>query len=300
MWKKKNTEAIVQISILSGIAILLAYGMISKKMNYYVHPRFNAGILVTIVILFLFSISLIPNIKRARHNANINHYIIFVIPILVALIFSSSAGNSINRGNNNISTALNIGSNEVPSKELADSNTDTIDNEDLSEKSDSSTNYDGTDSLSDDNVSNNTVDNADEDAMGSDISEKYAQYEVDGITVINDDVFQDWNADIYDNLDCFVGKKYQYLAQVFSMDDFEGNQFLAGRYFMVCCAADLAVYGIICESDARSGLKEEQWITVTGTIKKYEYNDTVIPMLTDVTITEAEAPASEYIYYNYD
>ena len=130
------------------------------------------------------------------------------------------------------------------------------------------------------------------------ISEKYAQYEVDGVMVINDDIFADWYCDVYDNLDEFVGKKCQYLAQVYSMEDFEENQFLAGRYFMVCCAADLVGYGIVCETDIRSELKDEEWITVTGTISEYEYNGYMVPLLTDVTITEGEAPDVEYIYYN--
>lgn len=98
------------------------------------------------------------------------------------------------------------------------------------------------------------------------ISEKYAQYEVDGVMVINDDIFADWYCDVYDNLDEFVGKKCQYLTQVYSMEDFEENQFLAGRYFMVCCAADLVGYGIVCETDIRSELKDEEWITVEQSV----------------------------------
>jgi putative membrane protein len=131
-----------------------------------------------------------------------------------------------------------------------------------------------------------------------DISEKYAQYEVDGVMVINDDIFADWYCDVYDNLDDFKGKKCKYLAQVYSMEDFKENQFLAGRYFMVCCAADLVGYGITCESDIRSELKDEEWITVEGTIDEYEYNGYMVPLLTDVTITKAEAPDVTYIYYN--
>ncbi|MPM86855.1 hypothetical protein SDC9_133947 [bioreactor metagenome] len=82
------------------------------------------------------------------------------------------------------------------------------------------------------------------------------------------------------------------------MEDLKENQFLAGRYFMVCCAADLVGYGIVCESDIRSDLEDEEWITVTGTIQTCEYNGNIVPILKDVTITKAEAPAVEYIYYN--
>jgi putative membrane protein len=68
MGKKKNTEALVQILILIAIAGLLIFAMLSKKINYYVHPRFNIGIWGSIVVLILFAVSLIAKVKRARHN----------------------------------------------------------------------------------------------------------------------------------------------------------------------------------------------------------------------------------------
>lgn len=308
MWRKKNAEVIVQISILIGIATLLLYGMISKKVNYYVHPRFNVGIWMSIIILFLFSINMMPNIKKARHNVNINHYIIFVIPILAALLFSKSGENNINITNSNILSIPNVYNNKVekPLDKLEDSNTDAINNTNTSstdilpKEPDSSTSSDDTNSTSDDSMSNSTVDNKDEEAEKSDISGRYARFEVDGITVISDDMLQEWYTDLYDNIDCFEGKRYQYLAQVFSMEAFKENQFLAGRYFMVCCAADLAVNGVMCESDKRSDLKEGQWITVTGTIVQNEYDGMTVPMFTNVTMTQAEAPATEYLYYKYN
>ena len=34
-----------------------------------------------------------------------------------------------------------------------------------------------------------------------DISEKYTQYEEDGVMAINDDIFAEWFDDVYDNID---------------------------------------------------------------------------------------------------
>ncbi|HEX3021676.1 MAG TPA: hypothetical protein VHP81_04705, partial [Lachnospiraceae bacterium] len=113
-----------------------------------------------------------------------------------------------------------------------------------------------------------------------------------------DDIFSDWFFDVHDNLDAFLGKRYQYLAQVFSIDGLEENQFLAGRSFMVCCAADLEGYGILCESDIRSEFKDEDWIMVTGTLDQYEYEGSMLPKLINITIEKAKAPEVEYIYYN--
>ncbi len=39
---------------------------------------------------------------------------------------------------------------------------------------------------------------------------------------------------------------------------------------------------------------------VTGTISTCEYGGYEVPLLTDVTIEETEAPDVEYIYYTYN
>lgn len=296
MGRKKNTEAMIQIFILISIACLLIYAMLSNKINDYVHPRFYIGIWISIVILILFAASLISKVKKARHNVNVKHYMIFVIPLAAALLFPASGVNGkdmtmMNR-DRAASESTQENTNSIIDEKIADddmkTNRDLDDN--LTGEEESTGISDLTDSLAD-----SLQETKDE---SSDISEKYKQYEEDGVMVIHDDIFAEWYSDVYDNLDAFIGKKCSYLAQVYSMEDFEENQFLAGRYFMVCCAADLVGYGIICESDIRSELKDEEWITVTGTIGEYEYNGYNVPMLTDVTITKVEAPDVSYIYYN--
>jgi putative membrane protein len=277
MGRKKNMEAIVQVFILIAIACLLIDAMISKKVNYYVHPRFYVGIWVSIIVLTLFAISLISKIKKARHNVNIRHYLIFLIPLVAALLFPATGVNS---------------------KDMTIANSDIVASNSEQKNPNSETDNNAIDGTNSDSYDSESMTNEEASTDITDISEKYAQYEVDGVMVINDDIFADWYCDVYDNLDEFVGKKCQYLAQVYSMEDFEENQFLAGRYFMVCCAADLVGYGIVCETDIRSKLKDEEWITVTGTISEYEFNGYMVPLLTDVMITEGEAPDVEYIYYN--
>jgi TIGR03943 family protein len=290
MGRKKNMEAIVQIFILIAIACLLIYSMVSKEVNYYVHPRFYVGIWTSISILILFAISLISKIKKARHNVNIRHYIIFAIPLLGSLLFPATGVNSKDM---TIANSDIVASNsETDTNPIDNTNTDRYYDENITSEKSPTDIIDATAS---------TQQNEGENAAGEETSnayEKYSQYEVDGVLVISDDIFADWYGDVYDNLDDFIGKKCKYLAQVYSMEDFKANQFLAGRYFMVCCAADLVGYGIVCESDIRSELTDEEWITVTGTISEYEYNGYMVPILKDVTIADGEAPEVEYIYYN--
>ncbi|MEA4973001.1 MAG: TIGR03943 family protein [Candidatus Metalachnospira sp.] len=282
MGRKKNTEAIVQIFILIAIACLLIYAMISKKVTYYVHPRFYFGIWISIIILILFATSLISNIKKARHNVNVKHYMIFAIPLAAALLFPAAVVNS---------KDMTMASSDIEPSKSEQENTNT--EADKNTIDDSNTDANSNDTTSP--VQNNE-DSA--STQESDLSEKYTQYETDGVMIINDDIFAEWMDDVYNNPNDFSGNKCQYLAQVYSMEDLKENQFLAGRYFMVCCAADLVGYGIVCESDIRSDLEDEEWITVTGTIQTCEYNGNIVPILKDVTITKAEAPAVEYIYYN--
>lgn len=309
MGRKKNTEAMIQIFILIAIACLLIYAMLSKKVNNYVHPRFYIGIWISIVVLILFAVSLISKIQKARHNVNVRHYMIFVIPLAAALLFPASgvsgkdmtlmnsdrsASESIQENTNSI---INENTNSVTDENIADGeNTDSYSDDNLTSEEESTDISDMTEGTANSSQEIKDVNAAGEET--GDISKKYTQYEEDGVMVINDDIFAEWYCDVYDNLDAFKGKKCKYLAQVYSMEDFEENQFLAGRYFMVCCAADLVGYGIVCESDKRSELKDEEWINVEGTIGEYEYNDYMVPLLTDVTITEAEAPDVTYIYYN--
>lgn len=240
MGRKKNIEAIVQSLILIAIDCLLIDAMISKKVNYYVHPRFYVGIWVSIIVLILFTISLISKIRKARHNVNIRHYMIFAIPLVAALLFPATGVNSkdMTIANSDIvaSNSEQKKSNSKTDKTtINDTNSEIYDEEDMTNEEASTDTTDATASTQENEQANDTGEET------VDISEKYAQYEVDGIMVINDDIFADWYCDVYDNLNEFVGKKCQYLAQVYSMEDFEENQFLAGRYFMVCCAADFGI-----------------------------------------------------------
>jgi len=291
MFRKKNIEAIIQIIILIAIAFLLLNAMLSNKVSYYVHPRYNFGIWSSIIILLIFAISILSNIKKARHNVNTVHYMIFVVPLIAALIFPASGvsgkdmtiANSISESD---SVNINDKNNENATNSVrTDSKDNTEDNDNIN--SDITTEKDS--------ATNNSEG---ENASDYDVSEKYIEYEENGVMIINDDIFAEWLGDVYDNLDDFEGKRCQYIAQVYSMDGLEENQFLAGRYFMVCCAADLVGYGIVCESDKRSEFTDDEWITVTGTIEKLNHDGEEVPMITDVTISEAEAPPVEYIYFN--
>lgn len=320
--RKTNHVTIIQSILLILTVVLIAYGLISGKINKYVHPRFNIGLWLSIIVLLIFIISMLMDKKKGRHNISYQHYLVYLMPLIFAIAFQPVAS-----GNTDVVLADSITSSDNKSITSSDYNGSDSDNAaeqsyDQTDSSQTDTGYsdsaNGQDSSGKTEYSNveeylqDTQDQQDvlnqqdaqvtpeeqKDSKVTDTSDVYQTNEIKGYYVIDDDIFADWFMDLYDHTDDFAGEKYQFLAQVFSMEDLKENQFLAGRNFMVCCAADLVGYGLICDSDIRSELQENQWIVVKATISKCEYEGTEVPLLIDAEIENAEAPKVEYIYYN--
>ncbi len=309
MRRNRNIEVIVQIIILTGIAALLAAGMITGKVNNYIHPRYHLGIWISIAVLLLFIIRLLTDLKTARHNVNLRPYFLFAVPVCIAILFPADGTG---KGDMAIAKGMvsadrpggtgegtNTAAQEDSDGILTDTEEEIIDytnNPDNLLTSPYDTEYDS----SEDGSGNTLIFPGEETAIVyDDMSDKYKGVEIDGATVINDDNFAAWYYDTYDYLSDFTGKRYRFLAQVYPTDEFGENRFLAGRYIMVCCAADASGYGLVCENDISGSLKENEWITVTGTIQEYDYQGSKIPMLTDTVITKAKAPREEYVYFNF-
>jgi len=128
------------------------------------------------------------------------------------------------------------------------------------------------------------------------IKEKYEVMKVDGVYVITDDIFIQWNVDTYDHLEELKGEKFSFLAQVFHIDGLKENEILFGRMLMICCAADAGVYGVLGETKESLKLEEGAWITVTGTLDRTDYQGEETPILVDVKIENAKQPKDIYVY----
>ncbi len=285
----KNIDNICKIVILLALTGLLLYELISGKIYYYVHPRYLPGLWLSVVVLLVFAISLLMERKRGRHNSSVSQYGLYAVPIVLALLFPVIQG-----GNGNIAIAQSsIG---------RDTNNNTNAGQERSEEEDFSTDTEV--NQADTNDAEEEIDSFGnteivQPAEPEDKSQKYAVKAENGAVLISDEEYAAWYYDLYDYLDDFKGKRYQFTAQVFPLEGLKENQFLAGRYIMTCCAVDLTGYGLISESDLAGGLKENEWLTVTGTIEEYEYNGMKVPYLTDIEVEKATAPKEEYVYYYY-
>lgn len=95
------------------------------------------------------------------------------------------------------------------------------------------------------------------------------------IIVSNDD-FGLWFFELYSNADKYRGYTITMTGFVFKDPEIvKKDEFVPARLAMTCCVADLSPVGLLCEYDGASGLKENSWVTVEGTIftVKIKYDD---------------------------
>jgi len=119
----------------------------------------------------------------------------------------------------------------------------------------------------------------------------------DGFVVMDDETFGRWLPELYLNLDSWVNKKIKIEGSVWKNPEvLSENEFAIGRMLMVCCAADMQPAGLIAQWFKANELKEDDWVRVTGTISKIEYEGSFEPLIIVDNIEFIPRPALEYVY----
>jgi putative membrane protein len=122
--------------------------------------------------------------------------------------------------------------------------------------------------------------------------------DMDKIVVEEETYIQTMNI-IDTNVDKFVGKKIEMIGFVYREPDFNENQMVVARFGLSCCVADSSVYGTLTTGDIVKDLADDQWVRVSGTITKTEYNEWTLPYLQVEELELIEQPKQPYIYENY-
>lgn len=83
------------------------------------------------------------------------------------------------------------------------------------------------------------------------------------------------------------------------MEDLPKRSYVAGRYAMTCCAADVGGIGFICRYLKKRPV-ENSWVMITAKCNK-EYSaihgrEAIVLVETDVQ--DAEKPEDELVYFN--
>lgn len=116
------------------------------------------------------------------------------------------------------------------------------------------------------------------------------------------DNFSDMTNEISYNLNKYKGKKITLSGFVYRDEHFPKNTFVTARMLIICCAADAEVTGLACRVKNNINPKNNEWISITGTINSIEnfdkdYSDQkTIPIIDVENIKNIKKPSSPYIY----
>lgn len=100
---------------------------------------------------------------------------------------------------------------------------------------------------------------------------------------------------IHDNIDENIGKTIKVSGFVYTMPDFKEGFFICGRYIDMDNKTQVA--GYLCNYVGEATVQENEWIEVTGSIIKGDYNGE-IPVIKVNKITKIPAPANMYVKEN--
>lgn len=316
--KKINPQALIEILCYLIFSFIIIYFVISNKYLSYVTPRMKPYLIFTSVVMAIWAFRGFRRLYIPQHILRTAHCYVLLLPILLLLIPHKTIGVSdlktgyVNRSNiNNAITTRpdynsNNGLNDLSKNVIGEQNTikeqNTIENKNIIDEPNTIIDQN---KIKDQNivVGQNTVEDQNTIVDQNNLKEMNNVRNLSGLDadnkkiVISDEEFYQWLTEIFTNMNQYVGYRVAIKGFVFKDDpELKDNEFLASRFMMSCCTADLVPCGIVCQYEQLSALKADTWITVEGIIHIGEYLGEDEPQITVTSISEAKKPKEEYIY----
>lgn len=261
MFSKINFEILIQILIEFFISLSIITGIITRKINLLVHPKFNIFLWISAILLIIIAIFSSFNLFKARHMNIFSKYFFLIIPLLLCMIVSTKDSGLNNLGK--YSSGIEGVTNGLSDSKKIDSSSFEFESFDSEEGQD-----------------------------------RYRKSEGEEYVDIDDRKYLKWYYDMTYKWNDFEGEKFRFLATVFKPKN--GNQYIVfGRLGMVCCMADLQPCGFIYNGKGYKYFKSGEWYWVTAKIKenkKYTYNYEKLPMAYDINLEKTRKPTDEYVY----
>lgn len=264
--KRLNWEALLTIICLLAFSLLLAVLLITGQMRYYVHPRLNPYLWVAAALLVVMAGFMLPLVAKPRRSVRIVPFLALALPVLTAFALppvtvGQAAAPLLGSGNPAVRSAAPI---SQPSSSAVAATPQPI-------------------------APTFTPAPRDEQLDQS-------PFTGEGITVVQDEDFLQWYIDGYDRIESLAGMVFSIRAQVTRIDGFAENEFLPGRLYMSCCAADIAPMGFLAQWDQADTLAEGSWVWVLGTLEWGEYQGEGMPVMQVQQVQTAQPPLDPYIY----
>lgn len=101
---------------------------------------------------------------------------------------------------------------------------------------------------------------------------------------------------LQENADKYEGQEIEITGFVYKDKKLKDNEFIIGRFVMACCAADLQVEGIECDSNNLGTYDNDTWVKLEGKIKTETVNYEVKPVIVVEHVEKDPNPKTAYLY----
>lgn len=266
-----NLEAFTKSTCYLIFGILLFRLTYTRTYLNYVTPRMKPYLYGLSAFMVLWAVMNGKNLFKPRYKNRMHHCLVLIIPILLLAVPPAPPGAGAmikNYSDSSIPMAPEDEStNEADSTQAADS-------------------YD--------EAGEEQVQPAKEETLpAQDL--KGLNEETKTITIGDEDYYT-WMILLGTNGENYQGYTITMKGFLFlDMEDRKENQFALVRLSMWCCAADMTPIGLLVDYEGSLPFKENDWITVTGTIKVTDG----YPVIKAEKIEAAQKPEEEYVYPYY-
>lgn len=107
--------------------------------------------------------------------------------------------------------------------------------------------------------------------------------------------------DIEHNPDKYKDKTIITEGFVYRDPQFAEDEFVIARMYMICCAADAQITGLMCQGEKSISLPYRQWVRIEGVLKIESYEldgqQSILPIIQIQEVQELPTPDNQYIYY---
>ncbi|EKQ57233.1 MULTISPECIES: TIGR03943 family protein [unclassified Clostridium] len=279
--KKLNLDIVIKILILLVFSAFYFRIIRNNEIIMYVHPRMIPFVIFGMISMFIIALFLIPDsFRNKKKKIKLKNYIIFIFPLIMIFFMQ----------NTNTNSAVTTGDVNI--------NSNTSSNTDSSKSSNISPNQNN--DLKSTLLANSTYElySGKTESDGQGIQDKNQLDIENNIIQINLKNFVPSLDVILGNPDKYIGKEIEMSGFVYKGKDLDlkGNEFILSRFMMVCCAADLQVAGIECDSNNLGSYDNGTWIKVKGKIKTDTSGDEVDPIIVAEQIEKDPNPDTSYVY----
>lgn len=116
---------------------------------------------------------------------------------------------------------------------------------------------------------------------------------------IGDEDFGIWYLDAMDKPEKYQGKTLEFKAYVCQTPKAPKGSFIAGRFGMTCCAADISFIGVICLAENAPELPHRSWVDVRAAVdvRPHQIYGGPGPWLIAERVTPSTPPEDELVYF---